>query len=66
VATTPVFETLLVIDVLLACAEVVLPYPKIAKSTPYPTAANDCLAVPTPVVSLATTPELETKLVNET
>jgi hypothetical protein len=35
-------------------------------STPYPAAAKPLLAVPTPVVSDATTPEFDTKLVIET
>ena len=36
--------------------------PKIAKPTPYLEAAKNLLAVPTPLVSLATTPVLETLL----
>ena len=44
----------------------VLPYPYIALSPPYAVAAKAYLAVPTPVVSLATTPELLTKLLSET
>ena len=39
------------------------PYPNIALSVPYPAAARDCLEVPTPVVSVATTPVFDTKLV---
>ena len=40
-----------------------MPNPKIALSPPKPAAAKLLLTVPTPVVSVATTPELETKLV---
>jgi hypothetical protein len=54
-----VFETLLVIEV----NEHLVPNPKMALSVPKPTAANAPQAVPTPVVSVATTPVLETKLV---
>ena len=43
-----------------------MPYPKIALSPPYPAAAKFNLAVPTPVVSVATTPELDTKFVIDT
>jgi hypothetical protein len=40
-----------------------VPYPNIALSVPYPAAANPYLAVPTPVVSVATTPVFDTRLV---
>ena len=39
------------------------PNPKIALSPPKPAAAKKFLAVPTPVVSVDTTPVFETKLV---
>ena len=43
-----------------------MPYPNIALSPPYPAAAKLSLAVPTLVTSAATTPVLDTRLVNET
>ena len=39
------------------------PNPNIALSPPYPAAAKADLAVPTPEVSVATTPVLDTRLV---
>ena len=42
---------------------IVLPYPNIALSPPYPAAAKPRLAVPTPGVSAATTPVLDTRFV---
>ena len=62
VATTPVFDTRLVVDTLSDTN----PYPNMALSRPYPAAAGYCLAVPTPVVSVATTPVFDTRLVIDT
>ena len=42
------------------------PYPNIALSLPYPAASKYLQAVPTPVVSVATTPVLLTKFVIDT
>ena len=42
---------------------VALPNPNIALSPPYPAAARVSLTVPTPVVSVATTPALDTRLI---
>jgi hypothetical protein len=47
----------------IAVTAPVVPYPNIALSLPYPAAARKFLAVPTPVVSVATTPVLFTRLV---
>jgi hypothetical protein len=45
--------------------EPVLPNPNIALSVPYTAAASQNLSLPTPVVSVATTPKLDTRLVIE-
>ena len=67
VATTPVLLTKFVIDkAVLGSSYMVLPYPNIALSVPYLAAAESLLAVPTPVVSVATTPVLLTKFVTDT
>ena len=63
VATTPVFDTKLVIAVGVVLAVLELPKPSIALSPPYVDAAHLVLSVPTPAVSVATTPVFDTKLV---